>query len=117
MRVAVIGAGGVGGYYGGMLARSGVDVTFIARGTQLEAIRSNGLTVKTTHVGEFTVPVQATSDPNAVGPVELVLVCVKTYDTDTAVQMLTPLNPCRYHRYVAPKRRRERGANRASSRK
>jgi 2-dehydropantoate 2-reductase len=91
MRVAVIGAGGVGGYYGGMLARSGVDVTFIARGTQLEAIRSNGLTVKTTHVGEFTVPVQATSDPNAVGPVELVLVCVKTYDTDTAVQMLTPL--------------------------
>lgn len=91
MRVAVIGAGGVGGYYGGMLARSGVDVAFIARGTQLDAIRSNGLTVKTTHVGEFTVPVQATSDPNAVGPVELVLVCVKTYDTDTAVQMLTPL--------------------------
>ncbi len=91
MRVAVIGAGGVGGYYGGMLARSGVNVAFIARGTQLDAIRSNGLTVKTTHVGEFTVPVQATSDPNAVGPVELVLVCVKTYDTDTAVQMLTPL--------------------------
>lgn len=116
MRVALIGVGGVGGYYGGMLARSGVDVTFIARGTQLEAIRSNGLTVKTTHVGEFTVPVQATSDPNTVGPVELVLVCVKTYDTDTAVQA-NSADPCRHHHYVAPKRRRERGAHRASSRK
>ncbi len=73
MRVAVMGAGGIGGYYGGMLARAGEEVTFIARGAQLEAMRDRGLTVKTTHVGDFTLPVQATSDPGEIGPVDLVL--------------------------------------------
>jgi 2-dehydropantoate 2-reductase len=91
MRVAIVGSGGVGGYYGGMLARAGEDVTFIARGAHLDAMRANGLTVKTAHVGTFTVPAKATDDPNEIGPVDLVLFCVKTYDTTTAVERIRPL--------------------------
>jgi 2-dehydropantoate 2-reductase len=91
MRVAIVGSGGVGGYYGGMLARAGEDVTFIARGAHLDAMRANGLTVKTAHVGEFTIPVKATDDPNEIEPVDLVLFCVKTYDTNTAVGLIRPL--------------------------
>ncbi|MDV2994928.1 MAG: 2-dehydropantoate 2-reductase [Chroococcidiopsis sp. SAG 2025] len=91
MRVAIMGSGGVGGYYGGMLARAGEDVTFIARGAHLDAVRANGLMVKTTHVGEFTIPVKATDDPNEIGPVDLVLFCVKTYDTNTAAELIRPL--------------------------
>ncbi|MGH7147535.1 MAG: ketopantoate reductase family protein [Nitrospiraceae bacterium] len=71
MRVVIMGSGGVGEYYGGMLARAGEDVTFIARGAHLDAMRANGLTVKTAHVGEFTIPVKATNDPNEIGPVDL----------------------------------------------
>ncbi len=91
MRVAVMGTGGIGGYYGGMLARAGEEVTFIARGAHLEAMRDRGLTVKTTHVGEFTLPIRATSDPSEVGPVDLVLFCVKGYDTETAAALINPL--------------------------
>jgi 2-dehydropantoate 2-reductase len=91
MRVAIMGSGGVGGYYGGMLARAGEDATFIARGAHLEAMRANGLMVKTAHVGEFTIPVKATDDPNEIGPVDLVLFCVKTYDTDTVAGLIHPL--------------------------
>jgi 2-dehydropantoate 2-reductase len=74
-----------------MLARAGEDMTFIARGAHLAAMRANGLTVKTAHVGEFTVPVTATDDPNQIGPVDLVLFCVKTYDTDTVAELIRPL--------------------------
>lgn len=91
MRIAVMGAGGVGGYYGGMLARAGTDVTFMARGAHLEAIREHGLTVKTHHMGEFTIRAKATDDPQTVGPVDLVLFCVKTFDTDVAAHMMGPL--------------------------
>ena len=91
MRVAIMGAGGVGGYYGGMLARAGHDVTLIARGEHLRAILSNGLTVKTAHAGEFTVTVPATEAPSEIEPVDLVLFCVKTYDTDSAAEMIRPL--------------------------
>jgi 2-dehydropantoate 2-reductase len=91
MRVAIMGSGGVGGYYGGMLARAGEDVTFVARGAHLDAMRANGLTVKTAHVGEFAIPVKATDDPNEIGPVDLVLFCVKTYDTNTAAGLIRPL--------------------------
>ncbi len=86
-----MGTGGIGGYYGGMLARAGDEVTFIARGPHLEAMQGRGLTVKTTHVGEFTLPVRATSDPGEFGSVDLVLFCVKGYDTDTAAVLITPL--------------------------
>ena len=91
MRIAVIGAGGTGGYFGGLLARAGEDVTFIARGANLEAIRARGLTVESRIAGTFSVPVRATDDPGEVGPVDLVLFCVKTYDTDAAAKSVRPL--------------------------
>ena len=63
MRIAIMGAGGLGGTIGGLLARAGEDVSFIARGAHLEAIRSRGLTIKSPRVGDFTVQVMATDDP------------------------------------------------------
>jgi 2-dehydropantoate 2-reductase len=91
MRIAIMGAGGIGGYYGGLLARAGNDVTFIARGAHLAAIQQRGLRVESVH-GDFQVyPVQATGDPVEVGPVDLVLVSVKTYDLDAASQAARPL--------------------------
>lgn len=91
MRIAVIGAGGTGGYYGGLLAKHGHQVTFVARGAHLQAIRKNGLQVKSLF-GDFSiVPAQATDDPSQVGEVDLVLFCTKTYDTDEAVQKMRPL--------------------------
>ena len=91
MRIAIMGSGGLGGYYGGMLARAGEDVTFIARGTHLEAIRADGLTVKLPSGEEFTLDAKATSDPGEIGPVDLVLFCVKTYDTDAAAEQIRPM--------------------------
>src|ERR671916_799737 len=91
MGMAVIGAGGTGGYFGGLLARAGEDVTFIARGAHLEALRTRGLTLESRLAGTFTVPVQATDDPSEVGPVDLILFCVKTYDTDNAAESIRPL--------------------------
>jgi 2-dehydropantoate 2-reductase len=88
MHIVVIGAGGTGGYFGGLLARAGEDVTFLARGTQLEALRTHGLTVKSRLAGTFSLPVHATSDPQEIGPVDLVLFCVKTYDTRAASEGL-----------------------------
>ena len=86
-----MGAGGVGGYFGGLLARAGHDVTFIARGPHLEAIRSNGLRVESGNDGIFTVPGKATDDPADVGPQELVLFTVKMYDNDAAIRAIGPL--------------------------
>jgi 2-dehydropantoate 2-reductase len=91
MRVAVVGAGGTGGYFGGLLARAGEDVTLIARGATLDALRDRGLTIKSKRIGEINVPIRATDDPATVGPVELILFCVKTYDTASAAQLLPPL--------------------------
>ena len=88
MRIAVMGAGGQGGYFGGMLARAGEDVTFIARGAHLEAIKANGLIVKSPHAEEFTIDAKATSDPSDIGQVDLVMFCVKTYDTQAAVNQI-----------------------------
>ena len=77
MKIAVYGAGGVGGYFGGRLAESGQDVTFIARGVHLDAIRHDGLQVASPK-GDFVVhPAAATDDPSKVGLVDLVLVGVK----------------------------------------
>ena len=86
-----MGAGAVGGYMGGMLARSGVDVTLIARGAHLEAMRSNGLTIDSFR-GEFRIPVQVVQSPDQAGsPVDIVLFCVKSYDTDQAIDALRGL--------------------------
>jgi 2-dehydropantoate 2-reductase len=90
MRVAVLGAGGIGGYYGALLARSGHDVAFIARGAHLEAMQRRGLTLRTAE-GEYTIPVTASGYTASVGTVDLALFSVKSYDTGTAAQALTPL--------------------------
>ena len=90
MRVTVMGSGGTGGYFGGLLARAGEDVTFIARGAHLAAIRARGLTVRSRLVGDFTVPARATDDPAESGPADLVLFCVKAYDTESAAERLRP---------------------------
>jgi 2-dehydropantoate 2-reductase len=91
MRIAVVGTGGAGGYFGGLLAQSGEDVHFVARGEHLKAIQANGLRVTSIH-GDFHVnPAQATDDPKTIGPVDLVLFAVKTYHTQDAVKLLPPL--------------------------
>ncbi len=91
MKIAIMGTGGVGGYYGGLLAQGGHDVTFIARGAHLKAIQENGLRVKSIH-GDFHVkPAQATDDPAQIGPVDLVVFCTKTYTTDEAAEQIKPM--------------------------
>jgi len=88
MKIAIMGTGGVGGYYGGLLAHSGQDVTFIARGAHLAAIREKGLRVKSV-LGDFLVsPAHATDNPAEVGPVDLILFATKTYHTDEAAQAI-----------------------------
>lgn len=90
MKILIMGTGGVGGYYGGLLAQQGNDVTFISRGALLYAIRNEGLKVKSIH-GDFTVfPANATENPGEVGPVELILFCVKTYNTEEAAEAIRP---------------------------
>jgi 2-dehydropantoate 2-reductase len=90
MRIAVYGAGGVGGYFGGRLAQAGAEVHFIARGTHLQALRERGLRVRSVK-GDFEVPAPATNDPADVGPCDYVLFCIKTFDTDAAAARLGPL--------------------------
>ncbi len=91
MKIAVLGTGGVGGYYGGLLAKQGHEVSFIARGAHLEAIRRDGLQIRSVH-GDFSIqPARAFADPAQIGPVDLVLFCTKTYDTERAAESIRPL--------------------------
>jgi len=91
MRIAVLGTGAVGGYFGGRLAHAGEDVVFIARGAQLRALRERGLRVDSP-AGDFVVrPVQATDDPAQVGPVDAVLVGVKAWQVTEAARAMLPL--------------------------
>ena len=91
MKIAIMGTGGVGGYYGGLLAKAGRDVTFIARGAHLQAIRKNGLQVKSVH-GDFQVSkALATDKPADVGPVDLIIFATKTYQTDEAAKAIKPM--------------------------
>ena len=90
MRIAVMGAGGVGGCLGGLLAKAGNDVSLIARGPHLEAIKENGLKLVRPD-GEFVVQVNATDDPAEVGPVDLVLFTVKTFHNRHVITALKPL--------------------------
>jgi 2-dehydropantoate 2-reductase len=90
MRVAIMGSGGVGGYFGARLAQAGVDATFVARGAHLQAMRQSGLRIE--GPGEsFTLPVKATGDPRTIGPVDVVLFAVKLWDAEAAAASLTPL--------------------------
>jgi len=87
---AVVGAGGVGGYFGGRLAQAGFETAILARGAHLEAIRRSGLRVEQPD-GGFTVQVQASDDPAQIGPVDFVLFAVKLWDTETAAEACRPL--------------------------
>jgi len=88
MRIVVFGAGGVGGYFGARLAASGANVTFIARGKHLEAMRSDGLRVHSPLGNLHIKPVKATDDPQVAASADLVLLCVKLWDTEEAVRAL-----------------------------
>ncbi len=90
VKVTVVGAGGVGGYFGGRLVQVGVDVTFLARGAHLEALKTGGLHVRSVR-GDFTVPVRATEDLASSGAADYVLVTVKSYDTEHVASMLGPV--------------------------
>jgi 2-dehydropantoate 2-reductase len=88
----MMGSGGVGGFFGGRLAHAGYDVGFIARGAHLTAMRERGLTIENEPQGDIHVPkVRATDDPAALGPVDLVIVSVKLWDTETAARQIRPL--------------------------
>jgi 2-dehydropantoate 2-reductase len=91
MRIAVVGAGGVGGFFGGKLAYAGVDTTFVVRGATLEALRTRGLRVESKD-GDFAVAnIQATDDPASVGVVDAVLMTVKTWQIAEAAAHLGPM--------------------------
>ncbi len=90
MRIAVMGAGAVGGYFGAKLAASGQSAAFIARGQHLEILRKDGLKIKSPH-GELHIRSLFTSNPAEVGPVDLILFCVKSYDTEKAAKEIAPL--------------------------
>ena len=94
MRIAVIGAGGTGGLYGGVLARAGHDVHFLARGPHLRAIQARGLEVRSADFGTFAVQAHASDQPADLGAASFVLLAVKTYDLgpalDAARQVLAP---------------------------
>ena len=85
LKVAVVGAGGTGAYYGGALAKAGHDVTFIARGSHLDAINKSGLQLNTVLLGDFHLDSPATDDMSSIGPVDLVIFAVKSWGTETAI--------------------------------
>jgi 2-dehydropantoate 2-reductase len=91
MRIAVVGVGAEGGFFGALLGKAGNDVTLIARGQTLDALRANGLLVKSSSLGDIKLSVKATDRPTEVDPVELVMFCVKTYDLEAAAHQMSPL--------------------------
>jgi len=91
MRFAILGSGAVGGYYGARLAQAGHDVTFLARGAHLKAIRERGLAIKSPALGDFTVQARAEEDASRVGVVDVVVVAVKAYDNETAFPLVRPM--------------------------
>ncbi len=91
MKIAMMGSGGVGGYFGGRLAASGVDVHFIARGEHLAAMQGDGLAIESELGNTLITPAQATDDPSAIGPVDYVIIGVKLWDTKAAGHAIAPL--------------------------
>src|SRR4029079_11265096 len=91
MRIAVVGAGGVGGGFGAALAKAGADVTFMARGAHLAAMKSAGLKVLSPRGDTHLVPTKATENPAEIGPVDFVLFCVKLWDIESAGERIKPL--------------------------
>src|SRR5512143_3750188 len=91
MRIVMMGSGGTGGYYGGLLAQAGNDVTFVARGAHLAAIQKSGLRVQSVH-GDFVVaPAHATDNPSSLAAPDMIVFCTKTYSTEEAAQQIKPI--------------------------
>jgi 2-dehydropantoate 2-reductase len=90
MRIAIVGAGGVGGYFGAKLARAGESVVMLARGAHLDAIRRDGLRVRSTPEGESVARVEAVDSFTGQPPVDMALFCVKSFDTRSAAEALRP---------------------------
>ena len=91
LKIAVMGAGGMGGYVGGRLAQVGETVHFIARGAHLAALRQTGLRIESPFGDAHLAPIHATDDPGEIGPVDLVLFTVKLNDTAAAAERLAPM--------------------------
>jgi 2-dehydropantoate 2-reductase len=90
LKIAIMGSGGIGGYFGARLQNGGADVTFIARGEHLKAMQQNGLALE--GANPLHLPkVKATDDPSTIGPVDLVLFCVKLRDTESAARTIKPI--------------------------
>ena len=92
MKIAMMGSGGVGGFFGGRLAHSGYDVSFVARGAHLAAMRERGLLIESQARGDIRVPkVRATDDPASIGPVDFIILSVKLWDTESAIRQMKPM--------------------------
>jgi len=92
MKIAMMGSGGVGGFFGGRLAHAGYDVSFVARGAHLAAMRERGLLIESQAHGDIRVPkVHATGDPAEIGPVDVVILSVKLWDTEAAIRQMRPM--------------------------
>ena len=91
MRIAVMGSGGVGGYFGARLVKGGADVHFVARGAHLAAMRERGLSIEGGPEPIHLPKVSVTDDPGTIGPVDMVMFCVKLWDTETAARALPPI--------------------------
>jgi 2-dehydropantoate 2-reductase len=91
VKIAIMGSGGVGGYFGARLAAAGEDVHFIARGAHLAAMNERGLRVESANGDLMIRPVKATAEPADIGPVDVVMFCVKLWDTGSAAERIGPL--------------------------
>src|ERR1700739_110669 len=91
MRIAVVGTGGIGGPYGASLAKAGADVTFVARGAHLAAMRENGLRIEGDRGETHVRPVQATADIAGIGRVDFILCCVKVWALETVAEAVRPI--------------------------
>jgi len=92
MKIVMMGSGGVGGFFGGHLARIGCDVSFVARGKHLEAMRAHGLTLENRTLGDVHIPkVKVTDDPASLGVADIVILSVKLWDTEDAARAIRPL--------------------------
>jgi len=91
MRLVIVGAGGTGGYFGAKLAKAGTDVTFLARGAHLKAIREHGIRIRSRAEGEWGADVRAVESLSREPPADFVLFCVKSFDTESAAEELRPV--------------------------
>jgi 2-dehydropantoate 2-reductase len=91
VRIAIMGSGGVGGYFGAKLVLGGADVSFVARGSHLAAMRRDGLIIESAHDPIHLPKVNVTDDPSTIGPVDMIMFCVKLWDTEDAARQLVPI--------------------------